>query len=71
MSVDGGGGLQKLDTSNRMSLAFFSANGIPENHAIATGTATRRSKELLEPWDWTRANGLKGPKKKKIEIRDP
>lgn len=44
VSVDRVGGSQKLEASNRMSLAFFSLNGIPENHTIATETATRRSK---------------------------
>lgn len=49
VSVDSVGGSQKLDASNHMSLAVFSANGIPENHTIAPGTAMRRSKGLLAP----------------------
>ena len=49
VSVDGVGGLQKLDASKRMSLAFFSMNEIPENHTVAAGTALSRSKEVLAP----------------------
>lgn len=60
VSVDNVGGLQKLDASNRMSMAFFSMHGIPENHTIATGTATRRSKELLAPLALDVAKELKG-----------
>lgn len=53
VSVDSVGGSQKLNASNHMSLAFFSVNRIPENHTIATGTAMRRSRGLLAPWNWT------------------
>ena len=49
VSVDSVCGSQKLDASNRMSLAVFSANRIPENHTIAPGTAMRRSKGPLAP----------------------
>lgn len=51
VSVDSVGGSQKLDASNRKSLAFCSVSAIPENPIIATGSATSRGKLYHCCWD--------------------
>lgn len=63
VSVDSVGGSQKLDASNRMSLAFFSMNGIPENHTIAPGTDMRLGTGLLAPGNGMWPRNQRGQRK--------
>lgn len=63
VSVDSVGGSQKLDATNRMSLAFFAMNRIPENHPFAPRSAMRGSRGPLGPWKWTRPRNSRGQRK--------
>lgn len=63
VSVDSVGGSQELDASNRVSLACFSTNRIPESHPIAPRTVMRRSEGPLAPWNRTWPRNSRGQRK--------